>query len=174
MKDSAGRDVSDARPGSWFSGWGDIDNDGDPDLVFVRLNDKPVLLRNNVGQEQPWIGLRLVGKSSNRDAIGAKIVVHAGKRMLTRWITGGGSFLSSHDKRVLVGLGGLGDVKAADGEIRWPHGATQAISSLPLNRYHEIVEQVGRRELLKMGASDWCPPCNEPLEAALQVLTLRI
>jgi hypothetical protein len=119
---------------------GDIDNDGDPDLVIVHLNDKPVLLRNNVGQE-PWIGFRLVGKSSNRDAIGARLVVHAGKSTFTRWITGGGSFLSSHDNRVLVGLGRRGDVKAVSVEIRWPNGATQKISSLPLNQYHEITEQ---------------------------------
>src|SRR5207245_519772 len=54
---------------------GDIDNDGDPDIVFTTLNGPPVLLKNNVGQDSNWIGVSLQGTKSNRDAIGAKITV---------------------------------------------------------------------------------------------------
>jgi hypothetical protein len=119
---------------------GDIDNDGDPDVVFTRLNGNPILLRNNVGQDTPWVGLELQGTRSNRDAIGAKITIFAGKRRIVRWITGGSSYLSSHDKRVLVGLGQAQLANGVTGEIRWPSGAVQKIPKLALNRYLKIVE----------------------------------
>jgi len=84
---------------------GDFDNDGGIDLVFTRLVGAPVLLINNAGGDNPWIGFELQGTKSNRDAIGAKITVAFGSRRTVRWITGGSSYLSSRDKRVLFGLG---------------------------------------------------------------------
>src|SRR5947209_19767326 len=84
---------------------GDFDNDGGIDIVLTCLNGKPILLRNNVGQSNSWIGFQLQGTKSNRDAVGAKITVSFSDRKLVRWITGGSSYLSSHDKRVIVGLG---------------------------------------------------------------------
>jgi len=119
---------------------GDIDNDGDADVVFTCLEDKPVLLRNNVGQGHPWIGFELVGTKSNRDAIGAKISVRFGERKLVRWITGGSSYLSSHDKRVLFGLGSGRAPQNVEAEIHWPSGTNQKLSGLEPNRYHRIVE----------------------------------
>jgi enediyne biosynthesis protein E4 len=119
---------------------GDFDNDGDVDAIFVCLNDRPVLLRNNVGQSSRWIGFQLQGTRSNRDAIGSKLTLHVGNRQMIRWITGGGSFLASHDKRVLFGLGG--DVNP-DGlllEIRWPNGTIQKVSDLKPGEYQRIVE----------------------------------
>ncbi len=118
---------------------GDFDNDGDLDVVFTRLNEKPVLLRNNVGQDNSWIGFELQGTKSNRDAIGAKITVVSGNRKLVRWITGGSSYLSAHDKRVIVGLGSLA-LATTDVEIRWPSGVVQRLFGLKANRYHKIVE----------------------------------
>jgi hypothetical protein len=120
---------------------GDIDNDGDPDVVFTRLNERPVLLRNNVGQDNQWVGLELQGTRSNRDAIGAKITVFSGKRRIVRWITGGSSYLSSHDKRVLVGLGRAEVGSSVTAEIRWPGGAVQSFPRLAVNRYHRILEK---------------------------------
>jgi hypothetical protein len=101
-----------------------------------------VLLRNNVGRKNSWIGLRLVGVKSNRDAIGAKLTIRVGDRTLVRWLTGGSSYLSSHDKRVLFGLGNLTASQRVNVEIVWPNGGTQVASSLEINRYHEIVEPV--------------------------------
>jgi len=121
---------------------GDWDNDGAPDAIFTCIGDRPVLLRNNVGQKNSWIGLRLVGVKSNRDAIGAKLTLRVGDKKLTRWLTGGSSYLSSHDKRVLFGLGNLTASHTVDVEIIWPNGGTQVASSLVINRYHQIVEQV--------------------------------
>src|SRR5262249_6596953 len=80
---------------------GDFDNDGDSDAVFVRLGERPVLLQNNKGQSSAWIGFELQGTVSNRDAIGARLSLSNGERNMVRWVTGGGSFLSSHDKRIV-------------------------------------------------------------------------
>lgn len=124
---------------------GDFDNDGDSDVAFVCLKGKPVLLRNNVGQNKPWVGFELVGTKSNRDAIGAKLSLGVGDRRLVRWITGGGSYLSSHDKRVIFGLGGTPAPKTIDVEIRWPSGNIQTLSGLPPNRYHVIREPAAGR-----------------------------
>ena len=117
---------------------GDLDNDGDPDAIFTTLNGPPVLLRNNVGQDSSWIGFSLQGTVSNRDAIGAKITVNSSGRSLTRWIAGGGSYLASHDRRVLVGLGP--SAKLVNVDIRWPGGMVQHLSDLPPRQYHHLVE----------------------------------
>ena len=118
---------------------GDYDNDGDMDVVFVRLNERPVLLRNNTGQEGAWIGFELQGSLSNRDAIGSKLSLKSGDKRFTKWVTGGASFLASHDKRVVFGLGEPVKEECSL-EIRWPSGKVQRISGLGINRYHKIVE----------------------------------
>jgi hypothetical protein len=120
---------------------GDWDNDGAPDAIFSCIGDHPVLLRNNVGQKNSWIGLQLQGVKSNRDAIGARLTLSVGGRKLVRWITGGASYLSSHDKRVLFGLGKLSSERRVDIEILWPNGKSQIASALETNRYHRVVEQ---------------------------------
>jgi enediyne biosynthesis protein E4 len=119
---------------------GDFDNDGDTDVVFTTLDGPPVLLRNNVGQDNAWIGFKLQGTKSNRNAIGAKVSIIWGKRRLVRWITGGSSYLSSHDSRVLVGLGSKPVPSEVRVEIRWPNGNTQQLSGLKPNQYHSIIE----------------------------------
>jgi hypothetical protein len=119
---------------------GDFDNDGRIDAIFTRLNESPVLLRNTWQPSGSWIGLELEGTRSNRDAVGAKVTVSLPKRELVRWITGGSSYLSSHDKRILVGLGN----EAVNGEvsvvIHWPSGQDQSLSRLKINQYHHILE----------------------------------
>ncbi len=119
---------------------GDLENDGDLDVIFVCLNDRPVLLRNNFGQSKPWIGFELQGTRSNRADIGATLALHACQQKWVRWITGGSSFLATHEKRVVFGLSGLAKPDGLHLEIRWPNGAIQKVSGLAPNRYHKIVE----------------------------------
>jgi hypothetical protein len=117
---------------------GDFDNDGRIDAIFTRLNETPVLLRNT-WTEASWIGLELEGTRSNRDAIGAKVVIEAGPRKIVRWIEGGGSYLSSSDKRLLFGLGPNTPSKVS-AAITWPNGQIQTVSGLGVTRYHKITE----------------------------------
>jgi hypothetical protein len=121
---------------------GDWDNDGAPDAIFTCIGDRPVLLQNNVGRKNSWIGIRLVGVKSNRDAIGAKVTLRVADRKLVRWVTGGASYLSSHDKRVLFGLGNVSASHRVEIEILWPSGRTQTATALEINRYHQITEEV--------------------------------
>lgn len=120
---------------------GDWNNDGAADAIFTRIGERPVLLRNDLGQKNSWIGVQLAGAKSNRDAIGAKLTLHVADRKLVRWVTGGSSYLSSHDKRVLFGLGNLPTKRTVDVEILWPNGSVQVAVSLKINRYHRIMEQ---------------------------------
>ena len=110
------------------------------DLIFTCLADSPVLLRNNTGQGNAWIGFELVGSKSNRDGIGARLTLRAGTQRSVRWITGGSSYLSSSDKRVVFGvLPGLPSA-SLDLEIVWPSGTVQHVEDLTDFRYHRIVE----------------------------------
>ncbi len=117
---------------------GDYDNDGAADVAFVSLNDPPVLLHNESAAKSRWLGVRLTGTTSNRDAIGARLSLKTSSRTLTRWITGGGSFLASHDRRVVFGLGSAG--VPAELTIRWPSGRVQHLTGLTPGRYHDIIE----------------------------------
>ena len=122
---------------------GDFDNDGDSDVLFVRLNQRSVLLRNNLGQDASWIGFQLEGTQSNRDAMGSQVTIRWGEQRRVRWLTGGGSFLASHDKRLVFGLGKSGPdpVRVS---VKWPSGHQQSFSGLEVNRYHRIVEETLR------------------------------
>jgi enediyne biosynthesis protein E4 len=118
---------------------GDFNNDGFTDIAVSCLNTKPVLLENKLAQQMHWIGLALEGTKSNRDAIGAKAILRSGDRHAVRWVTGGSSYLSSSDKRVVFGLGPKTDSKVSV-EIRWPTGFSQILSDLEIDRYHKIRE----------------------------------
>ena len=119
---------------------GDYDNDGGIDIALTRLNDTPVLLRNNIGHEKSWVGIELQGAKSNRDAIGAKLTLTAGERKLVRWITGGASYLSSHDRLVVFWLGDAPS-STIRLDIRWQGGNVQTVTGLKVNRYQRILEQ---------------------------------
>lgn len=123
---------------------GDFNNDGALD-VLVAVNDgPPVLLRNNAGRGNHWLGLRLIGRKANIDAIGAKITYQAGKLQRHLFKVGGGSYLSSHDPRVVLGLGQ--ESKLDWLEVKWPQpsGKTERFTQLPIDRYVTIVEGEGK------------------------------
>lgn len=119
---------------------GDFDNDGAVDVLIAVNNGAPVLLRNNAGRRNNWLGVKLVGKKSNPDAVGARLTYQAGDLKRSRMKVGGGSYLSSHDPRVVLGIGKREKVDWL--EVKWPlpGGTTQRFTGLPMNRYITIVE----------------------------------
>ncbi len=119
---------------------GDFDNDGGIDVLINNNGAAPLLLHNEVGGRKNWLGVKLIGKKANIDAIGAKVTWTFGGQTRSRLKTGGGSYLSSHDPRMILGIGNAAKVDRL--EVRWPlpSGRTERFTSLPVNRYITITE----------------------------------
>ena len=120
---------------------GDFDNDGDIDVLTSNNGGAPLLLRNDGGNRNNWIGLELVATKSNPAAVGAVLTWQAGGIKRTRLKTGGGSYLSSHDPREILGLGRATKIDFL--EIRWPSGTVDKLTGVPLNAYLRVQEGVG-------------------------------
>jgi len=122
---------------------GDYDNDGAVDVLVGNNGGAPLLLRNRAAAGRRWVGLKLEGKDCNRDAVGALLTWSVGGVPRSRLRNGGGSYLSSHDPREVIGLG---SATALDWlEIRWPRpsGRVERIKDVPIGRYLRIVEGRG-------------------------------
>ena len=117
---------------------GDLDDDGDQDVVISHKDGPPAILRNDTPPAGRWIRLNLVGTRSNRDAIGTLVTVEANGRTIHRQRKGGSSLMSSHDPRLLIGLGSSAEFVRVS--IRWPRGATSRFDRLATNQTHEILE----------------------------------
>jgi hypothetical protein len=102
-----------------------------------------LLLRNNASRENNWLGLRLRAVKANRDAIGARIFWQAGTLKGQRLKTGGGSYLSAHDPREILGLGKAQNVDWV--EVHWPRPSTriERFRGLKTGRYVTLVEGEG-------------------------------
>ena len=124
----------------------DYDNDGDIDVVVTGMNAAPVLLRNasETSKTANWIGLRLVGRASSRDALGARVTVVTRDSRQIREVRSGGSYLSQSDLRVFFGLGNAESVDRI--EIRWPSGGVQTLRAPSIHRYLTVVEPLGGSE----------------------------
>src|SRR5215218_5246569 len=133
---SAGLTLPLAARGAAF---GDLDNDGDTDVVLAQT-DGPALVLRNSGAKNHWLGLTLAGAGGNRRGLGARVVVTdaAGARQVFD-VTGAGSYLSTNDTRLLVGLGSKGGVRTV--EIRWPGGKVQTLNSPAVDSYHTVQEK---------------------------------
>jgi hypothetical protein len=116
--------------------YADYDGDGDLDVVLTTNNGPAVLLRNDGGNANGWIRLRLVGTKSNRDAIGARVRLSASGRVMTRTVRAAASYASQSETTLTFGLGpaGSGGPGTIDVEVRWPGGQTQSFSGLQPGR----------------------------------------
>ena len=123
---------------------GDYNNDGRLDVLIGNNGEAPVLLKNTAGAGNHWVGLTLQGTSCNRDAVGATITWSHGDVVRSRYKANGGSYLSSHDMREVLGLGGSAKLNWV--EIRWPQpsGRVERFADVPVDRYVTIVEGKGR------------------------------
>ncbi len=113
--------------------FGDIDNDGDIDILITNKNDIPTLWRNDGGNARSWIALRAEGVKSNRDGYGAKVFARTKAMEQMLEIRTSDSFLSSNDPRLIIGLD---DAKEADIEIRWPSGRVDQFKNVAAGRFY--------------------------------------
>lgn len=121
---------------------GDFDNDGDVDLLVANLNDRPALLRNDTPRRgRHWLGVRLVGRSANRDAIGAIVKISVRGQTLVRQRLSAGSYLSQHDSRIHFGLGKHGEVDRL--EVIWPDSSCLTRKRVRADRLITIRQQTG-------------------------------
>jgi hypothetical protein len=124
--------------------FGDIDNDGDTDVVVANDNGPPRLLVNNIGNRNHWAGFRITGGEHPRDMLGAQveILLASGARRRKRVHTDG-SYASASDPRVMFGLGGDAGALVAV-RVQWPDGKTDNGPNVPIDRYTTLKQGTGQ------------------------------
>ena len=138
---------ADAGPGidaphcSRGAAFGDFDNDGDMDVLIMNVNEPPTLLRNDPPAGNRWIKVRLEGTTSNRSAIGARVVIRYAGKMQVQEVVSGCSFCSSNDPRLHFGLGAA---TTADIDVRWPSGLVEHVHGAAANQLLTLREGVGK------------------------------
>jgi len=120
--------------------FGDLDNDGDMDVVVTHLDDSPSVLRNDGGNRKNWISIRLKGTKWNRFGLGARVKVSAGSLTQIGEPTTASSIFSANDPRLHFGLG---DARQVDIEVVWPGDRTQIFRAVPANRAVSIDQDKG-------------------------------
>jgi enediyne biosynthesis protein E4 len=120
---------------------GDLWNTGQLSAVISTMNDKPNLLKNEFQYNHHWIAFKTVGTKSNRDGIGARITLKAGRRLLVDEVRSGSSYYSQSDMRVHFGLGEA--TKLDSVEIRWPSGLTERFNSATIDQINTVKEGTG-------------------------------
>jgi len=121
--------------------FGDINNDGNMDVVIVNVGEPPTLLLNQGGNKNHRVLFKLVGTKSNRMAIGARVTVTAGKLVQFGEVRAGGSYLSQNDPRLHFGLND--ETNLNEVQIRWPSGTIQILRDVPADFIYTVVEGSG-------------------------------
>jgi hypothetical protein len=117
--------------------FGDLNNDGQIDVVIGVVDGSPVILKND-GTKNQWLGIKLKGTKSNRDGLGARVTVTDSRGVKQVYdVSTSGSYLSSNDSRIIVGLG---NATVRSVEVRWPSGRTQTVAETGVDRYITIEE----------------------------------
>ncbi len=119
----------------------DLWNDGRMSAVVNNLDDRPLLLVNQAANRDHWLGLRLIGTKSNRDAIGARVTVHAVGHVWVDEVRSGSSYNSSSDLRLHFGLGSADKIDSV--LVRWPNGESETFASSATDGIREIREGSG-------------------------------
>jgi enediyne biosynthesis protein E4 len=120
---------------------GDLWNDGQLSAVISNMNAAPSLLANQVRNKNHWIAIRTVGTKSNRDGIGARILVKMPTRTLVDEVRSGSSYSSNSDMRVHFGLGSAAKVEWV--EVRWPSGLREQFANLVVDQIYTLTEGTG-------------------------------
>ncbi|HEX8688366.1 MAG TPA: CRTAC1 family protein, partial [Pyrinomonadaceae bacterium] len=136
----AGAPLTEKRVGRGVA-FGDLDDDGDVDLVVGDLDGPPQVLRNDGGSAGNAVVVKTVGVKSNRDGIGARVRVVAGDLAQVDEVRSGGSYVSQNDLRLHFGLGGRAKVDLI--EVRWPSGAVDKVTGAAANRVLTVREGQG-------------------------------
>jgi enediyne biosynthesis protein E4 len=118
--------------------FGDLDNDGFVDIAINCNDGHAIILRNQADNGNHWIALNLIGTSSNRDAIGAKIRLLTDAGQQTRFVSTAGSYISASDKRAHFGLGSSKKIHLV--EITWPSGIVQHLESVNVDQILTVKE----------------------------------
>jgi hypothetical protein len=116
--------------------FGDLDNDGDTDVLVTNMNERPTLLRNDTDAGNNWIVLKLAGRPPNRDAIGARVWLEDSGSLQMGEVRSGGSYLSHNDMRLRFGLGRRTTARPV--KVRWPDGTVERFENLAPNAIHVI------------------------------------
>jgi hypothetical protein len=140
MSDKAGPDLQLPRV-SRGAAMGDVDNDGDQDILISNNGQEPQLLLNEGGNKGHWLSIALIGTRSNRDGVGARVKVVSGDLISHDQRKGGRSYQSAHDGRLHFGLGSRDKVDLI--EIRWPGGAVDTLKNLGADQVITVKEGTG-------------------------------
>jgi len=121
---------------------GDLWNNGQLSVVINNVYARPSLLVNEAPSRNHWVAFKTVGTRSNRDGIGAKLTVKAGKRTLVDEVRSGSSYISQSDLRVHFGLGSTAKLDSV--QVRWPSGLVELFNDLSVDAIHTLKEGSGK------------------------------
>ncbi len=132
--------------------FGDLDNDGDLDLLVMNMNEPPSLLRNNYAGQNNWLKIKTIGVSSNRTGLGARVIVTAGTNKQAQAVLSQTSYYSHDDLRLHFGLGE--NTKADQIEIIWPGGKIDVLKDVSVNQSITVKEGIGIEASKRQGRPD--------------------
>ena len=124
---------------------GDLDRDGDPDVLITHSRQPVALLKNELTTHRHWLNVRLVATATPRESVGAKMICRSGDRVTTRWIHSGGSYLSASPYERIIAIAEGATIESL--EVIWPSGRSDTFVDIPIDASIVIIEGIGVRQL---------------------------